>query len=533
MVLKKPYAFLIKYFKVIHVLLMVLSAYLIYKTSNIVNFFRSYVANNYSAIITPNMASGFVSIVTYLIVCLLIILIITIILLLNYKKKPKNFYILFAIYYFVLLILLLLTHQTLISLQSNVMKAETARIFRDISIIAFLPQIWFVIVSAIRALGFNIKQFNFAQDLIDLEIASQDSEEVEVNFNLETFKAERNIRKYIREFGYYIKENLVICIIIAIISVGLIIYSAIGLFSSFTDNYKINESFTYKNLVFKVEDAIITNQDQGGNTINDKHYLVIKLNIQNNTKNNIDFDSNLLKLEYNEAYLTPFLSVSSFFKDIGESLTSSTIKSKTNKTYAISYQIDEGMINGSYKLKIFTGSKKKLSNYYPTSISVKLKTLYLNQITDVSTTNLNEEVSFSGSYIGDSKILVSNYQISDTYLYEYQDCSVSCTTFKDMISSSGFGSKDNMTLLIINTKLDLDQNTNYYKSVNTLKTFTSDFVKIKYSIGEDEYTPDASNVTPTKVNTLLVIKLTNKIKDAEKISVNITIRNKKYTINLK
>ena len=48
MILKKPYAFLIKHFRLINFLLAALAGFIVYKTYSIVNFFTSYVNNNYS-----------------------------------------------------------------------------------------------------------------------------------------------------------------------------------------------------------------------------------------------------------------------------------------------------------------------------------------------------------------------------------------------------------------------------------------------------------------------------------------------------
>jgi hypothetical protein len=60
MILRKPYAFLIKYFRFINLGLLVLSGYVAYKITPIVSFFSSYVSNNYSAIISANFSSNFI-----------------------------------------------------------------------------------------------------------------------------------------------------------------------------------------------------------------------------------------------------------------------------------------------------------------------------------------------------------------------------------------------------------------------------------------------------------------------------------------
>ena len=44
MILKKPYAFLIRYFKLIHTVLLILMIYLLYRTNVILNFFQEYIS---------------------------------------------------------------------------------------------------------------------------------------------------------------------------------------------------------------------------------------------------------------------------------------------------------------------------------------------------------------------------------------------------------------------------------------------------------------------------------------------------------
>ena len=61
MILKKPYAFLIKNFRAIHILLTLLCVYITYKTTGVISFFREYIANNYSVTVTDNLVTSTIS----------------------------------------------------------------------------------------------------------------------------------------------------------------------------------------------------------------------------------------------------------------------------------------------------------------------------------------------------------------------------------------------------------------------------------------------------------------------------------------
>ena len=66
MILKKPYGLLIKYFKLIHFILLLLTIYIASHTKIILNFFQDYVANNYYVNILDNMSSHYISLFLYL-----------------------------------------------------------------------------------------------------------------------------------------------------------------------------------------------------------------------------------------------------------------------------------------------------------------------------------------------------------------------------------------------------------------------------------------------------------------------------------
>ena len=59
MILKKPYKFLIKHFRMIHLILAIMSGYLLAKTNNILGFFNEYLNNNETLIGTGTVSEYF------------------------------------------------------------------------------------------------------------------------------------------------------------------------------------------------------------------------------------------------------------------------------------------------------------------------------------------------------------------------------------------------------------------------------------------------------------------------------------------
>ena len=103
MILKKPYAFLIKNFRKIHFILAILSVFIIIKTNTVVGFFKEYVANNYSVIVSDDLVSSTISNWLYVAIIVMIITLISVYVLLKLKKKPTKLYFFTILYYIILL----------------------------------------------------------------------------------------------------------------------------------------------------------------------------------------------------------------------------------------------------------------------------------------------------------------------------------------------------------------------------------------------------------------------------------------------
>ena len=98
MILKRPYGLMIKYFRIIHLVLTVLTIYVMVASKVTLAFFRDYVANGYKASVVENMANMYINPLIYLVLFFVIGISIALIVLLRYKEKPFRFYLYNAIY---------------------------------------------------------------------------------------------------------------------------------------------------------------------------------------------------------------------------------------------------------------------------------------------------------------------------------------------------------------------------------------------------------------------------------------------------
>ena len=87
MILRKPYKFLIKYFKLIQLLMFLPVVYLLIKCNDIFKFFSNYVSNNYSYSTISNLAGSYVNFFMYLAILLIVFVALVVYYLMRQKKK--------------------------------------------------------------------------------------------------------------------------------------------------------------------------------------------------------------------------------------------------------------------------------------------------------------------------------------------------------------------------------------------------------------------------------------------------------------
>ena len=144
MILKKPYAFLIKNFKIIHIIIFLLAIYVNNYYIKISSFFRNYSSNNFY---DYNIAKDYLPIFSFIAIILLISFISIMLYLMNKKKKPIKLYIFSIIYYVILLISMLFIYNVINTLYEATLTQKLSRFYRDILYFKFTSLLLFSDVS--------------------------------------------------------------------------------------------------------------------------------------------------------------------------------------------------------------------------------------------------------------------------------------------------------------------------------------------------------------------------------------------------
>lgn len=535
MILKKPYAFLIKYFRIIHLLLLVPIAYLINKTFKIVTFFRTYVSNNYSTNII-NIAGEHINLFMYFAVILIIGVILAIYYLMRQKEKSTKLYFFTLIYYIFLFVLISIAHSILSGMERDVISAQTARAYRDISFVLCLPQYFYFIYVLIRGIGFDIKQFNFANDLKDMEITDIDSEEFEFSVNVESYKVKRTIRRFIREFIYYVKENKFIfsCLAtVVIIIIGTTLYMHFGVYNR---KYYVTDKMTHNYFNMEIKDSMLTNIGYDGKIIKDgKYYLVLKLYIENRTPASYELDYTNFRLIVDKKNVYPTLDRGEYFVDYGKPYYKEKIKSQSRNTYALVYELNSSQLKDEYEIKILEGIEYQVGEITPHYKIIKLNPTKVTSVETIDYYDIGKTINLKNTSLGYTTFKINDYQITNNYTYSYQYCYAenNCTTLKDMITPDTAGTIEKTTLLVLNMDYNLDKTTIYANNIKSDTKFFDNYLTIEYTKNNVRKILSLKNRTTERMQNTLVFELREEVKNADSINLLVTIRNKRYSIILK
>ena len=420
MILRKPYAFLIKYFKLIHILMFVFFSYIVFALRKIYIFFADYVKSS-SFTYIEGMASRYVSPIVYVLVILLLAGAIAIFFLMRKKDKPLLFYKITIIFTSLLLIAFIYFAFFFKSLDSTVYPPLRIVINRDIVLFLYLINYFFVGFSFIRGFGFDIKKFSFERDKKELNLEEADNEEYEFKVNIDKEDIITYLNKQKREFIYYFKENSKIFITVG--SIAFVSLTSYFLYDRFVTNkvYKENQVIQMGNLKYQINNTYITNIDKYGEQINkDNNFLVIDFTIQNDG-NAISLDDQTFRLYADGTYHYLAKASCDLFNDLGVCYHNQKINAGSKYNFIAVYSL--GKKYSDAHLEILKSKKKEEYVYTKVKISVK------NFEKKVTNYSLNDPFVIDGN-----TYQIVSYKISNKTTYRYEECNNDkCNSFDKFV----------------------------------------------------------------------------------------------------
>lgn len=500
MIFKKPYILLIKYFRLIHLILGILTSFVIYRINIILKFFNDYL-KGITDITGMSLQDNLFDIFIFIIPIIILIVSVLLLWLMLKKKKPFRFYLYNTLVFLLIIGVLIYIYNYVGNMNQKAVDILIVRTLRDILIIIIFLQSISLLIEFIRMIGFDIKNFEFMSDLNALELSDDDLEEFEVDFNFDSNERKRKRRKYLRFLKYSYKENkfFIICVIsIILIVFGYLLYKSINVYSVTNREGKIISSSDYE---FGIANTYLIREDSRGNLITNDYLVVVNLKIKSSSVDKISSGNFKLVMGDNKYSITN--KYDNYLLDLGKVYNNDYINNEF-KEYLLVFEIPYDNINKNIYLVVYD---------LIGDIKVKLKPIEYEQ--KVMEYKLGDEL-----IIDDNSILINEIEISDKFTINYDYC----------IKGECFSSIQNIVPSL---------NTNYDKTIiridgnyNNLNDI-SGIGYLEYVIDNNTYISNLEVISGVKNNDYNYFEVNSLIKEASSIRLIFSTRECKYVYNLR
>lgn len=536
MVIRKPYAFLIRHFRLIHFLIIIPMFITLLCTRTVLDFFSTFVASGYVTSET-NIAYNYINPLVYVSLILVISSVVAIIFLLRTKDKDIKAHLIITIFYSILLVGFFILPGILSNFETTDVAPTTSRMIRDIVSFLYYIQYIFILLTFIKGLGFDFERFQFIDLLSELDIDEEDSDEVEFRIGVEGYKAKRKARFLLREFKAYLLENkFFVSIILGVILIILIILLIINIVTG-NQNIRINQRFSLQGFSVKFNNAIVSNLDYNGHLISkDDYFLAVNIYVKNISGQSKELDTSAFYLDVGEKdYIYPTLSYGSNFVDFGRPYYNGKIFKDSECEYLIVYKLSRKQVRTSYTIKILDSVIYKEDEIIPKYKIINLKPQIIDEIRSENKVNLGDEVNFKNTNLLDTKVRIDSYTLTNRYVYEYNFCLTEgdCRLSRNSVTPDTPSSKGQYTLLALNGEFDIDKESSYSKYKLNTNDFFKDFMEIEYTVGGVTHTSKVTNKTPEEVDGTVIIQVPMRVENAEAINLILTVRDKRFIYKIK
>lgn len=517
MIIRKPYAFLIKNFKKIHILLFAISVYVYYYNTQLNSFVKEFMRlETYDYYNEP--ITKYVTFTTIAAMLLLSIGSIVLIWLLRHKKKPWKLYIIPAFEY-LFMIGVFLASKSFFDKYNGIIDSAAIRAIRDLLNITSVLQYPSMFIFLIRAFGVDLNKFNFKSDEEFLELNNEDREELEINIEIDKDSLKRFFKKTKRNISYvYTEHKFVINIIVTVVLV-------VSLFTTYRRVFVTNKSYSEgeglgaNGYTITINESYYTDKDYRGKDVSSKSaFVIVNMTIKNNLQTRVVDLQKFHVMNGISNYITTAKMYETEFHDFGKTYQKLELKRDASETFVMIFRVDKKLPKNKYVLyyQEFNGDTPYLRK-------IKLKLNDVSKIEKHKTLNLGDEMNFT---IKGKKemIIFDDYEILDKAEYSYRVCtSASCTTkpgtftapngykiLKISFASNNFEGKD---MIDFSTKYGT---INYIDSKNKKSV-----VSIKNPFNKTYY------------GKYLFIRIPIEVANSSAIELEYTIRNNNYIYKLR
>lgn len=538
MILRKPYAIFIKYFKLMHGIMSLLIIFLLTYFYRAYSFFNVY-SVDYRAITNVSLVKDYFNSFGFFLLFLILILNILIFIIMVYKKKPIFLYFYNFIVFVLSTVLYYYCFNSLGDIGSVVLPVTVSKAYRDFFLILTILQAISLILAVIRTIGFDIKRFDFGSDLQSLDISEEDSEEIEVSLDFDIYEYKKIIRNKIRNIRYVYYEHKFLISLVLLILIIFISFIVVRNKNLYISRYKEGNVFNVSGFSFNVVDSYIVDSDINGNKIvsTDGEYagaiVVVKLKVKSNgLKSKLNTGYMSLKIDdfsydYNYLYAKEL-------SDLGETYYNQEISSDY-QTYILTFEILNSFVNKKIDFVIndknsFAKGEFGIKNNY---VRLNPKDLRVNKGNFKK--QIGEVVSFKDSFLNNSSFVISKYEVSNKFKLDYKYCyrEGSCIDSNEYVSPLNNGNYYKALLRITGKYVSDDENG--VSSVYDITTLLNNFGSIYYYTNDWNHKKIISSLIKPKVASTddVFIEVPYEVIDASEVYLKLKVRNHSYKYVLK
>lgn len=517
MIIRKPYAFLIKHFRKIHILLLALCAYIYYKNLQLSAFVNEFMSLGTYDVINEPIAKH---VSFFVIIAMLIVIIgsIILVLLLRHKKKPWKLYLIPALEYTFMLIIFLATKSFFDSYTGGLDQANI-RAIRDFLFIATLVQYPIFIIFIIRIFGVDLNKFNFKMDEEYLELNNEDREELEINIDFDKESLKRGAKRLIRNIGYVYQEHKLIANTIISILLIILLYNSYKFIFITNKSYKEGESLNANGYTITLNNSYYTDKDYKGDIVSEKSaFVILDLTIKNNSETReIDLNKFHVMNGIND-YVTTAKTFETEFQDFGKAYEKKELKRDESFNLIMIFKVNKDL-----STKRFVLYYQEFNNNEPHLRKIKLKLNNMSEINKNKTLTLGEEMNFTLKKQQET-VIFDEYEILDTTDYSYRVCySSNCSTY-----TGTYTAPEGYKILKISFA------SNNFEGKDMID-FSTNYGKINYINGKNKKSTIAikNPFNKTYYGKYLYTTIPIEAANSSSIELTYTVRNNQYTYKIR
>lgn len=518
MIIRKPYAFLIKNFKKIHICLFILCSYIFIKMSQVRSFVSEFISfGTYDSYNEP--ISRYVSGLSIFALLIIIVSTIALIVLFKYKDKPWKIYLIPLITYASILFVFIWTQNYFNSYNGEI-ESTNIRLISDLLFIFYLGQFPMFAILFIRIFGLDLKKFEFHKDAEFIELSEEDQEELEIKFDIDKDGIKRVTKRTLRHMNYVYQEHKKTFNIIIIILTIILLKNTYEYIFVINKSYKQGQSFDANGYTITINNSYYTDKNYNGTIISKSNkFVILDLSIKNNIESRELDLTGFHILNGVENYATTSTIYETDFQDLGKTY-DSVEKLQKNETLnlIIIYKVDKELSKDKFVLYY-----QELDKETPHLRKIKLNIEDLSEIKQHKTLNIPDEMKFTILKEKET-ISIDEYEFVDEISYTSGFCRTeNCNTLK-----SDYKTKTGTKILKISFASDT------YEGKDMID-FSTRYGKINYIDNDNKkHTIDIYDPIQSKYyGKYIYVRVPQEVEQAKSIELDYTVRNNRYKYKLK